>query len=59
MTGQTADVVLLAHHPIIIAVPFVLPAVIVSAVVGMVVWRDRHAPEDEDTAESVDDLAGS
>lgn len=45
---------LLAHHPIIIAVPFVLPAVIVSAVVGMVVWRDRHSPEDLDPAESGD-----
>jgi hypothetical protein len=49
----------LAHHPLIVAVPFFVPAVIVSAVVGLVVWRDRHAPEETRTAQSRDDLAGS
>jgi hypothetical protein len=50
---------LLAHHPIIIAVPFVVPALIVSVVVGLVVWRDRHAPEDVGTADSADDHPGT
>jgi hypothetical protein len=49
----------LAHHPLLVAVPFFVPAVIVSAVVGLVVWRDRHASEDGGTAQSRDDLAGS
>lgn len=62
MTSQP-DQVLLAHHAMIIAVPFFVPAVIVSGVVGLVVWRDRHSPEDDetgaDTADSGDDRAGS
>jgi len=51
-----AGELLLAHHPLLVAVPFFVPAVIVAAVVGGVVWRDRHAPEDP--AESGDDRAG-
>jgi hypothetical protein len=37
----TADVVL-AHHPLITAIPFVVPAFIVVALVGVIVWRDRR-----------------
>ena len=40
-TSAAADLVL-AHHPFVVAAPFVVPAVLVSAVVGGVVWRDRR-----------------
>ena len=36
-----ADVVL-AHHALITAIPFVVPAFIVVALVGVIVWRDRR-----------------
>lgn len=38
MTGE----VVLAHHPLITALPFVVPAVIVVALIGAILWRDRH-----------------
>ncbi len=59
--GPLAAELLLAHHPFVVAAPFVVPAVLVSAVVGGVVWRDRHAPPDplaDDPAGSGDDRAG-
>jgi hypothetical protein len=34
--------VLLAHHPLLTALPFVIPAVIVVALVGAIIWRDRR-----------------
>ena len=36
---MTADVVL-AHHALITAIPFVVPAFIVVALIGVIVWRD-------------------
>lgn len=39
--SAAADVVL-AHHPLITALPFVVPAFIVVALVGAIVWRDRR-----------------
>ena len=38
---MTADVVL-AHHPLLTALPFVVPAVIVVLLVAAIVWRDRR-----------------
>ena len=32
----------LAHHPLLTALPFVVPAVIVVALIGGIVWRDRR-----------------
>ena len=40
MTG--AGELVLAHHPLITAIPFVVPAFIVVGLVGAIVWRDRH-----------------
>lgn len=33
---------LLAHHPLLTALPFVVPAVIVVAMLAAIVWRDRR-----------------
>ena len=38
--------VVLAHHPVVAAVPFFVPAVIVVVLVAVIVWRDRHGEED-------------
>ena len=38
---MTYDVVL-AHHPLVTALPFVVPAVIVVALIGAIIWRDRR-----------------
>ena len=38
---MTYDAVL-AHHPLVTALPFVVPAVIVVALIGAIVWRDRR-----------------
>lgn len=32
----------LAHHPLLTAVPFFVPALIVVVLVGTIVWRDRR-----------------
>ncbi len=32
----------LAHHALITAIPFVVPAFIVVALVGVIIWRDRR-----------------
>ena len=32
----------LAHHPLLTALPFVVPAVLVVAVLAAVIWRDRR-----------------
>ena len=39
---------ILASHPIITAVPFFVPTFAVLAVVGVIVYRDRRRPKDED-----------
>jgi hypothetical protein len=38
---MSADLVL-AHHPLVTALPFVVPAVLVVALVAAIVWRDRR-----------------
>ena len=38
---MTYDVVL-AHHPLVTALPFVVPAVIVVALLTAIIWRDRR-----------------
>lgn len=38
--------VILAHHPLVTALPFVVPAVIVVALIGAIVWRDRREGRD-------------
>lgn len=42
-----AGEMVLAHHPIVTALPFVVPAFIVVGLIGAIVWRDRHTPDDE------------
>jgi hypothetical protein len=32
----------LAHHPLVTALPFVVPAVLVVALVAAIIWRDRR-----------------
>jgi hypothetical protein len=34
--------VVLAHHPLVLALPFVVPAVLVVLMIGAIVWRDRR-----------------
>ena len=38
---MTYDVVL-AHHPLVTALPFVVAAVIVVGLIGAIIWRDRR-----------------
>lgn len=38
----------LAHHPLITALPFVVPAGIVVALLAGIVWRDRRENRPED-----------
>ena len=45
--GPAYDVVL-AHHPLLTALPFFVPALLVVAAVGGVVWRDRRQGPDDD-----------
>lgn len=33
---------ILAHHPLLTALPFVIPALIVVALIGAIAWRDRR-----------------
>ena len=40
--------VLLAHSALLHALPFVLPAVLVVALVGIIIWRDRRGERDGD-----------
>ncbi len=44
---MTYDAVL-AHHPLVTALPFVLPAVLVVVLVAAIVWRDRREGRDDD-----------
>ena len=39
---MTSTGVLLAHHPLVTALPFVVPALVVVVVVGAIVWKDRR-----------------
>ena len=38
---MTYDVVL-AHHPLVTALPFVVPAFIVVGLIAAILWRDRR-----------------
>jgi len=46
-----AEVVVLAHHPVLYAVPFFVPAFAIAGFVGHVVWRDRRDAASEGTAD--------
>jgi hypothetical protein len=37
-----------AHHAIVLALPFVLPVFLVVGMVAVVAWRDRHRPDEAD-----------
>jgi hypothetical protein len=41
-----------AHHPVLYAIPAVVPAVIVAIVIVLIVWRDRRAERHERNRES-------
>ncbi len=36
---------ILAHHPMVTALPFVVPAVLVVALLAAVIWRDRRSAD--------------
>lgn len=38
---MTYDVIL-AHHPLVTALPFVVPAFLVVGLIGAIIWRDRR-----------------
>lgn len=38
---MSTDLVL-AHHPLVVALPFFVPALVVVVLVGVIVWRDRR-----------------
>jgi hypothetical protein len=37
----------LAHHPLVTALPFVVPAVLVVGLISGIVWRDRREDRDD------------
>lgn len=37
---------LLATHPLVSAIPFFVPTFIVVAVIGVIIWRDRHRTDE-------------
>jgi len=39
-----------AHHPLVVALPFFLPALLAVLAIGGIMWRDRHTPGDEGEA---------
>jgi hypothetical protein len=41
-------VIVLAHHPLLTALPFVVPAGIVVALIGAIIWRDRGEDRDSE-----------
>jgi hypothetical protein len=42
-----SDLTYLADHAIVIALPFVLPVLLVVVMVAVVAYRDRHRKDDE------------
>lgn len=36
----------LAHHPLVTAIPFVVPAFIVVGLIATIIWRDRRESAD-------------
>ena len=42
MTYDSTYDAVLAHHPLVTALPFVVPAVIVVGLLAAIVWRDRR-----------------
>ncbi len=50
---MTGEVVVLAHHPIVTALPFVVPAFIVVALVAAIVYRDRKEERESRTTGQV------
>lgn len=48
MTHDGAYDAVLAHHPLVTALPFVVPAVVVVALLGAIVWRDRREDRVDD-----------
>lgn len=46
---MSGDDVVLAHQALLHALPFVVPAFLVVALIGAIVWRDRR--EDRDSSE--------
>jgi hypothetical protein len=56
MTGQSgvADVTVLAHHTLLLAIPAFLPAIVVVAVVVYVAMRDRKQDSDEPHSETTE-----
>jgi hypothetical protein len=57
MTAQS-DIVILADHSVLLAIPAFAPAIVVVGVVVYIAMRDRRkksSPEDEDAASSGQD----
>jgi hypothetical protein len=46
--------VVLAHHPVLLAIPAVAPAVIVAIVIVTIIWRDRRSERRERDASPED-----
>jgi hypothetical protein len=49
--GPDPDVTYLAHHALVIAIPFVFPVLIVVAMVAVIAYRDRHRTDDDELDE--------
>ena len=50
---MTADGgLVLAHHPIVTALPLLIPTLLIVVAIAVIVWRDRRAARSEDAAVS-------
>ena len=60
VTGPPPGTVWMADHPLILAVPAFVPALIIAGVVGFIVVRDRRAERAKnEEAAAQDDLAAA
>jgi len=53
------DLTFLADHAIVIALPFVLPVLLVVVMVAVVAYRDRHRPDDDEQSSDGEQLTDS
>ncbi|MBW8482567.1 hypothetical protein [Actinomadura parmotrematis] len=45
----------LATHSVVSAIPFFVPTFVVVAVIAVIVWRDRHRDDEDESAQDVED----
>ena len=44
---MTDSGLVLAHHPIVTAIPFLIPTLMIVIAIAVIVWRDRRSRNDD------------